>query len=93
MIALLLAATASATVWAPPVETPAIRQGELREIPAACREGRVMAVRDGSVRVKKLGDLPRAHLMLPVVRSVDGCAVPTVVRYNYEGDGRAARGR
>jgi len=88
MIAMMLAA---ATVWAPPVETPAIRQGELREIPAACRDGRLMPVaRTAPTRATKLADLPRAHLMLPVVRSVEGCAVPTFVRYDVEGDGRFA---
>jgi hypothetical protein len=90
---LLAAATAAATVWAAPVETPAVRQGILREVPARCLEGRVMAVRGDDSVVRKLGDLPKAHLMLPVVRTVDGCAAPTFVRYNVEGDGRAARGR
>jgi len=88
MIALMLAAV---TVSAAPVETPAIRQGTLREIPAACQEGRVMAVdRAPPARASKLADMPKAHLMLPVVRSVEGCAVPTFVRYDVERDGRFA---
>jgi hypothetical protein len=38
--------------------------------------------------LQKLGDLPRAALILPVMRTVQGCPVPTIVRDVVEGDGR-----
>ncbi|MEO8114283.1 MAG: hypothetical protein ABI655_07885 [Phenylobacterium sp.] len=43
-------------------------------------------------RFRRLGDLPRANLEIAVVRSVGGCAVPVVIRYDVQGDGRAAKG-
>ena len=40
-------------------------------------------------RARKLGDLPRANLELPVLRlGSDGCPTPVIVRYDVEGDGR-----
>ena len=40
---------------------------------------------------QKLGDLPKAALILPVMRTVQGCPVPTVARDVVEGDGRFAK--
>lgn len=37
---------------------------------------------------QKLGDLPEAALILPVLRTVQGCPVPTIVRDAARGDGR-----
>jgi hypothetical protein len=90
MIGLLLATVA---VWGPPPTAPAARSADLRELPAACEQGRVLAgERAQDVRrATKLGDLPKAHLMLPVLRTVEGCAVPTIVRYDVEQDGRFAK--
>jgi len=45
--------------------------------------------RAGPVVMRRLGDLPKANLTLTVLRSVDGCAVSSTVRYDVEGDGRA----
>lgn len=87
MIGMLLAAGLSGA--APPAVW--LRPDPLKPVTAACRQGEFQRARkDAAVGPYKLGDLPRAHLMLPVVRSVEGCAVPTVVRYNAEGDGRFA---
>jgi hypothetical protein len=36
----------------------------------------------GSIHARKLGDLPDAEMDLAVIRSVDGCAVREVVRFN-----------
>ena len=47
--------------------------------------------RPAPVRFWKLGDLPKAALVLPVLRMVEGCPVPTVVRNEVEGDGRFAK--
>ncbi|MDB5422759.1 MAG: hypothetical protein JWQ29_175 [Phenylobacterium sp.] len=44
-----------------------------------------------AVRAYKLTDLPKANLEYAVVRTVDGCARPAVVRYEFEGDGKFAR--
>jgi hypothetical protein len=45
----------------------------------------------GPVKFARLGDLPKANLVLPVLRTVQGCPAPTVVRYEVEGDGRFAK--
>jgi hypothetical protein len=88
MLAILLAAglsSAAPAAW--------LRPDPLKPITRECRQGVLQyAAEPAKVRLRKLGDLPRAHLMLPVVRTVDGCAAPTVVRYNVEGDGRFAHG-
>lgn len=39
----------------------------------------------------RLGDLPKANHTLTVLRSIDGCAVSSTVRYGVEGDGKAAK--
>lgn len=41
-------------------------------------------------KLSKLGELPRAALVLPVLRTVEGCPVSTAVRFEVEGDGRFA---
>ncbi|MDB5446900.1 MAG: hypothetical protein JWQ97_2217, partial [Phenylobacterium sp.] len=41
-------------------------------------------------RPRKLGDLPKANLEIAVDRRVGGCPAPVIVRYDVEGDGRAA---
>jgi hypothetical protein len=86
MLAILLAAGLSAA--SPPVW---LRPDPLKPVTRACSQGALQyAAKPEKVGPRKLGDLPRAHLMLPVLRTVDGCAAPTVVRYNVEGDGRFA---
>jgi hypothetical protein len=50
-----------------------------------------VAGRAAPARFTKLGDLPKAALILPVLRMVEGCPVPTVVRDQVEGDGRFAK--
>ena len=45
-----------------------------------------------AIRLKKLGDLPKANKEVAVLRSVDGCAVPVGIRYSVEGDGKFAHG-
>lgn len=45
-----------------------------------------------SVRLKRLGDLPKANKEIAVERSIGGCAVPVAIRYGVEGDGRFASG-
>ena len=44
-----------------------------------------------TLKPQKLGDLPKAALILPVLRTVQGCPVPTVVRDVAQGDGRFAK--
>ena len=44
----------------------------------------------GPAKLSRLGDLPKAALILPVLRTVEGCPVPTTVRFEVEGDGRFA---
>ena len=45
-----------------------------------------------NIRMKKLGDLPKANMEVAVLRSVGGCAVPVGIRYSVEGDGKFAKG-
>ncbi len=60
--------------------------------PAACPNAwRTTPVAQGPARLSKLGELPKAALMLPVLRLVDGCPAPTVVRDQVEGDGHFAK--
>lgn len=49
--------------------------------------------RRGDSGAQTLGSLPKADLQLTVLRSVAGCALPTVVREKVEGDGRFTRPR
>ncbi|MDO8798916.1 hypothetical protein [Phenylobacterium sp.] len=44
-----------------------------------------------TLKPTKLADLPKAALIAPVMRMVQGCPVPTVVRDVAEGDGRFAK--
>ena len=46
---------------------------------------------DAPAKLSKLGDLPRASMMLPVLRTVEGCPVSTVVRFDVEGGAQPAR--
>lgn len=55
--------------------------GELCE-PAQAME----AAKRESPPAKKLGELPPGNTVLTVVREVDGCAVPVVVRYGVGGN-------
>ena len=51
--------------------------------PTLAQEG----VADGTrvERLRKLGDMPPARQQLTVIRTIDGCSVPTVVRENIGG--------
>ncbi|THD77462.1 MAG: hypothetical protein E7812_16185 [Phenylobacterium sp.] len=99
MIALLLAAslTAAAPAPAPSVSSavrPLIQRNGLNYIPSACRAGVTVAASPEawSPKIRRLGDLPKAHLEIAVNRTVGGCAAPLIVQYDVEGDGRAAGG-
>ena len=46
-----------------------------------------------NLRVRKLGDLPKANKEVAVARTIGGCAVPVDIRYSVEGDGRFAGGQ
>ncbi len=43
------------------------------------------------VDARKLGDLPSGSLYLAVVRDVNGCREPTIVRYGYGATGRESQ--
>ena len=102
MLALLLATQLAAaptpaitSEWAQAHPPPRARL-PLNPIPEACRAG-VMAVAGPSLGafrpgLHKLTDLPKPHLEIAVERSVGGCPAPIIVRYDVEGDGRAASG-
>jgi hypothetical protein len=93
MLALLLASQVAVTA-PPPVRF--VRRNLLSSIPAACQLG-VTAVDSPSQpnwepKLRRLGDLPKAHLEIAINRSVGGCPAPVIVRYDVQGDGRAAKG-
>jgi hypothetical protein len=97
MIALLLATSLTAAAPAPgPSATilPLIHRGGLNYSPSACHAGVTVAAAPGgwAPKLRRLGDLPKAHLEIAVNRTVGGCAAPVIVRYDVEGDGRAASG-
>lgn len=49
-----------------------------------CMANRVQHARPGlNARFNRLGDLPPGDLMLAVVREVDGCQEPVIVRQGY----------
>jgi hypothetical protein len=96
MIALLLAAQVAAAPppaapreWARRLKPHGI---ELGVVPAACGQSvtQVSGPRDFRPGVHVLADLPPAHLEIAVERSIGGCPAPIIVRYDVQGDGRAA---
>jgi hypothetical protein len=106
MLALLLAmnvaaAAAPAPAFATAQDRPLIERNGLNFVPSACRAGVTTAAGPGALlrpqdraalQFRKLGDLPKARLEIAVNRTVGGCAAPLIVRYDVEGDGRAAGG-
>lgn len=83
MIALLLA---GATMLARPdllaPVRPACRQGAL-ETAAPVDPALLFRPQDqAAARLRRLGDLPKPNLEIAVLRTVDGCAAPVVVRYS-----------
>jgi hypothetical protein len=83
LIALSLPLMAGAT------ETP--KSMPARTAKAVCQPGGVTQAQDGVLRdtrkaqARRLGDLPPAKQQLAVIRTLDGCSVPTVVRENIGG--------
>ena len=108
MLALLIATQLAAAPLAAAVpaiaaakDRPLIQRNGLNFIPSACRAGVTTAAGPSALlrpqdraelRFRRLGELPKAHLEIAVNRTVGGCAAPVIVRYDVEGDGRAAKG-
>jgi hypothetical protein len=97
MIALLLAAQVAAAPppaapreWVPRLNPHGV---ELGAAPPACRQQvtEVSGPRDFRPGIHTLADLPPAHLEIAVERSIGGCPAPIIVRYDVQGDGRAAQ--
>ena len=91
MLALLLAAQLSAGTAQPTlhrrdfIEPPRVCAGA--GVTLAARPGPASLLRPGDrkdARPRRLGDLPSANHELAVLRSVAGCTVPVVVRYDVE---------
>ncbi len=84
MIALLLAAQLSAATAPNRIEPPTLcKKPNVTEASVLRPEDRANA------NVRRLGELPKANFEKAVNRSVSGCTVPAVVKYEVEGDGRA----
>lgn len=88
MIALAL--TAAVAFGQLPILQPRLAC-QTRPTAAAAGAGALMRPQDWrAARPRKLGDLPKANLEIAVDRRVGGCPAPVIVRYDVEGDGRAA---
>lgn len=57
---------------------------------AACLPDSQLIELQVAPKIQKLGDLPKGRLMLPVLRRVEGCSIPTFISGPLEGDGRFA---
>ena len=79
MIVLALAAAVSATIAAAPLPT----------VTCAAPQSFQASQPRAPMRAQKLGDLPDAEMDLAVVRSIDGCWVRQVVRFNVSTPGVA----
>jgi len=62
----------------------------LRQSPACPDAWRPTPAAGQPAKLSKLGELPKAALVLPVMRTVEGCPVSTAVRFEVEGDGHFA---
>ena len=51
------------------------------------------AMRGETPRSNKLGELPPGNMVLTVVREVDGCAAPVIVRYGMNAGDAPAKAR
>jgi hypothetical protein len=87
MITLLLSAALSSAALssAPPVDAPHFARPN-------CGFEQVLPVKQRSPqvpRIQSLGELPKAHQELAVLRfGADGCSKPVIVRRDVQGDGR-----
>jgi len=90
LILLPLTATAAQPQPRPPAASPpAIEQPSAQAKPRCDRFGRVEHAGEGAVlqappaRPRRLDELPAGDLHLTVVREVDGCQEPVIVRHGY----------
>lgn len=83
LVALAVAAAAASS-------SITVHRGPFAEPPAACKTNGMMQTgfdpallyrKDGKAKVDQLGALPKPNLEKTVVRTIDGCAAPVVVRY------------
>ena len=77
-----IALPAGSTAAPPP--TSAKPQATASSTQAACRSANLhRADSPPKLEMKRLDELPPANLMLAVVREVEGCNEPVIVRYGY----------
>jgi hypothetical protein len=95
MIVTALLAAASVTMVGPMRIAPADVCPAQRAFHASADTARLLRPHDrrGDAGAQTLKSLPPANLELAVERRVAGCAVPTIVREDVQGDGRFARPR
>ena len=78
-------AVAAEAAAAPPAQglTPGARNRVTGEL---CDPARATQIANReSPKSKRLGELPPGNVVLTVVREVDGCAAPVIVRYGVNG--------
>lgn len=92
LTALVLAAAVSG---APASETVPASSFDVyrRALPEHCQLRALLTRKTVNPTSGKLADMPKADLHLTVDRRLNGCPVPTIVRYSYEGDGRTTKPR
>lgn len=81
---------ASGAAAAPPA--PGLAPGARNRVTGTlCDPARATQVGDRETpKARTLGELPPGNVMLTVVREVDGCAAPVIVRYGLSGSGGQA---
>ena len=91
MFALLLAGGLAAASPGP-IQTHRFAQGDFVSPQAACQAHvtELAKTPPKAARLRRLGDLPKANWEIAVLRQVDGCPAPVVIRYSAEGDGSFA---
>jgi hypothetical protein len=71
--------------------TDAPKKPQASKVTTLCQAKQATPAQDGvldgtrSARVRTLGELPPAKQQLAVIRTLDGCSVPTVIRENIGG--------
>ena len=93
MIALLLAAGTALLANNAPVSPQTVCKGQPVVQTSGVDPALLLRPQDrAAVQFKRLGDLPKGHKEVAVLRVVAGCVVPVGVSYQGDGDGRFASG-
>jgi len=94
MLALIAAAAIAAPAAPAPERLIDNRSIVMRERSCGLWHGTPVDHPGPKPQAKRLGDLPKAHLEIAVLKlDANGCQNPVIVRYDVQGDGRFAPGK